>query len=138
MAGLNRATLIGNLGRNPEVRQTQSGSQVVNLRLATNEKWRDRTTGEVKTSTEWHNVVAFGATAEMVGRYLSKGSMVFIEGRLQTRKWQDRSGADRYTTEIIAQNIQILGAGQRETQEEQAQPSSGPHESPAAFSDCPF
>jgi len=138
MAGLNRATLLGNLGQHPAVRQTKSGSPVANLRLATNEKWRDRTTGEMRTSTEWHNVVAFSSIAEMVDRFLSKGSMLFIEGRLQTRKWQDRSGADRYTSEIIAQNIQILESGQRATREEQAESSGEVHESTPDLSDCPF
>lgn len=108
MAGVNRALLIGNLGTDPETRTTQSNAMVTNLRLATSESWRDRNTGERQENTEWHNVVLFGRLAEIASEYLRKGSKVYIDGRIQTRKWQDQEGRDRYTTEIVAQNLQML------------------------------
>ena len=107
--GVNKVTLIGNLGADPEVRYTANGSAVANIRLATAESWRDRESGETQERTEWHRVVFFSRLAEIVGEYLKKGSQVYIEGRLQTRKWQDRDGNDRYTTEIVANEIQMLG-----------------------------
>ena len=97
--GVNKVILIGNLGADPEVRYTQSQSAVANLRIATSEQWRDKQTGENRENTEWHNVVMFGRLGEIAGEYLKKGSKVYVEGRLQTRKWQDKSGNDRYTTE---------------------------------------
>lgn len=110
MAGVNRAFLIGNLGVDPEVRSTRSGARVANLRLATTESWRDRSTGERKENTEWHTVVLFGRLAEIAEKYLQKGANVYIDGRIQTRKWQDRDGQDRYGTEVIAQNLEMLGS----------------------------
>ena len=107
--GVNKVTLIGNLGADPEVRYTANGSAVANIRLATAESWRDRESGENQERTEWHRVVFFSRLAEIVGEYLKKGSQVYIEGRLQTRKWQDRDGNDRYTTEIVANEMQMLG-----------------------------
>ncbi len=107
--GLNKVMLIGNLGADPEVRYTTSGSAVANLRLATAESWRDKETGDQQERTEWHNVVFFGRLAEIVSEYLKKGSQIYVEGRLQTRKWQDRDGNDRYTTEIVANDMQMLG-----------------------------
>lgn len=102
MAGsLNKVELIGNLGQDPEVRYMPNGGAVANLTIATSETWKDKTTGEQKEKTEWHRVVIFGKLAEIAGEYLRKGSKVFIEGALQTRKWQDQSGQDRYTTEIV-------------------------------------
>jgi len=101
--------LIGNLGADPEVRYTAGGSAVANIRLATAETWRDRESGEQQERTEWHRVVFFSRLAEIVGEYLKKGSQVYIEGRLQTRKWQDKEGNDRYTTEIVANEMQMLG-----------------------------
>jgi single-strand DNA-binding protein len=106
--GVNKVILIGNLGADPEVRYTQSQSAVANLRIATSEQWRDKQTGENRENTEWHNVVMFGRLGEIAGEYLKKGSKVYIEGRLQTRKWQDKSGQDRYTTEIVANEMQML------------------------------
>lgn len=101
MAGsLNKVELIGNLGADPELRYLQNGGAVANLNIATSESWKDKTTGEKKEKTEWHRVVIFGKLAEIAGEYLRKGSKVFIEGSLQTRKWQDQAGVDRYTTEI--------------------------------------
>jgi single-strand DNA-binding protein len=107
--GINKVILIGHLGQDPETRAMPSGSAVANLRVATTESWRDKQSGETKESTEWHNVALFGRTAEVAAQYLRKGSQVYIEGRLRTRKWQDKSGADRYTTEIVANDMQMLG-----------------------------
>lgn len=106
---LNKVMLIGRLGADPEVRNTNSGSMVANLRIATTERRKDRD-GNWNEQTEWHSVVCFGRTAELVERYLSKGRQVYIEGRLQTRKWQDREGKDRWTTEIVAFTVQFLGS----------------------------
>lgn len=105
---LNKVTLIGRLGADPEVRYMPSGSAVANISLATNFRWKDKQTGEKKESTEWHRVVFFNRLAEIVGEYLKKGGQVYVEGRLQTRKWQDQAGHDRYTTEIIATEMQML------------------------------
>ncbi|MCP4380110.1 MAG: single-stranded DNA-binding protein [Hyphomicrobiales bacterium] len=107
MAGsVNKVILIGNLGRDPEVRKLNSGAPVVNMRLATSESWRDRNTGERQERTEWHNVVIFNENlAKLAEQYLRKGSKVYVEGQLQTRKWQDQSGNDRYTTEVVIQRF---------------------------------
>lgn len=105
---LNKVTLIGRLGADPEVRYMPNGGAVANISLATNFRWKDKQTGERKESTEWHRVVFFNRLAEIVGEYLKKGGQVYVEGRLQTRKWQDQSGHDRYTTEIIATEMQML------------------------------
>jgi single-strand DNA-binding protein len=107
--GLNKVMLIGNLGADPEVRYTAGGGAVANVRLATAESWRDKESGEQQERTEWHRVVFFGRLAEIVEQYLRKGSQVYVEGRLQTRKWQDRDGNDRYSTEIVASDMQMLG-----------------------------
>jgi single-strand DNA-binding protein len=102
MAGLNKVMLIGNLGRDPEVRRTNAGSPVVNLRIATSESWRDKNTGERQERTEWHSVVIFNENlAKIAEQYLKKGSKVYVEGQLQTRKWQDQSGQERYSTEVV-------------------------------------
>ena len=106
--GINKVILIGNLGQDPETRYMPSGGAVTNLRLATNESWKDKQTGEQKERTEWHSVAMFGRLAEIAAEYLRKGSQVYVEGRLQTRKWQDRDGNDRYTTEIVANEMQML------------------------------
>ena len=108
--GVNKAILIGNLGRDPEVRYTASGSAVANLPLATSESWRDRQTGEQQERTEWHRLVLFGRLAEIAGEYLRKGSKIYVEGRLQTRRWQDQNGQERYTTEVIVNDMQMLDA----------------------------
>lgn len=107
---LNKAMVIGNLGADPEVRYTQSGTAVANLSIATNETWKDKS-GEKQERTEWHKVVVFGRTAENVGKYLKKGRQVYIEGRIQTKDWEDRDGNKRYTTEIVAQNVTFLSGG---------------------------
>lgn len=106
--GINKVILIGNLGQDPEVRYTQNQSAVANLRIATSESWKDKQTGEMVENTEWHSVVMFGKLGEIAERYLKKGSKVYIEGRLQTRKWQDKNGNDRYSTEVIARDMQML------------------------------
>ena len=110
--GVNKAILIGNLGADPEVRYTPGGSAVANLTLATSSAWRDKGSGEMQERTEWHRIVFFNRLAEIVGEYLHKGSKVYVEGALRTRKWQDKSGTDRYTTEIIANEMQILDSKQ--------------------------
>ncbi|MFZ4499334.1 MAG: single-stranded DNA-binding protein, partial [Burkholderiales bacterium] len=111
MASVNKVILIGNLGRDPEVRYLPSGSAVCNLRLATTESWKDKASGEKKEVTEWHSVVLFDKLAEIAGEYLRKGRSVYIEGRLQTRKWQDKeTGADRYSTEVRGDVMQMLGS----------------------------
>jgi len=107
--GINKVILIGNLGADPETRYSAGGSAVTNVRLATNETWKDRQSGEQQERTEWHRVVFFGRLAEIAAEYLRKGSTVYVEGRLQTRKWQGQDGQDRYTTEIVANEMQMLG-----------------------------
>jgi single-strand DNA-binding protein len=107
--GVNKAIIIGNLGNDPDMRYTASGAAVANISIATAESWRDKESGEQQERTEWHRVVAFGRLAEIIGEYLRKGSQVYIEGRIQTRKWQDKEGQDRYTTEIVANELQMLG-----------------------------
>jgi single-strand DNA-binding protein len=108
--GVNKVILIGNLGNDPDIRYTASGAAVANISLATAESWRDKETGEQQERTEWHRIVFFGRLAEIVGEYLKKGSQIYVEGRLQTRKWQDKEGNDRYTTEIVANEMQMLGS----------------------------
>ena len=109
MASVNKVILIGNLGRDPEVRYTPSGSAVCNLRIATTRTWKSRDSGERQEETEWHSVVLYDRQAEVAGEYLKKGRSVYIEGRLKTRKWQDKDGNDRYTTEVVAEEMKMLG-----------------------------
>jgi single-strand DNA-binding protein len=107
--GVNKVILVGNLGKDPEIRYMPNGNAVANLTLATSESWKDKQTGDQQEKTEWHRIVMFRRLAEIAGEYLKKGSQVYIEGKLQTRKWQDNSGNDRYTTEIVADEMQMLG-----------------------------
>ena len=107
--GINKVIIVGNVGGDPETRYMPSGSAVTNLTVATNESWKDKQTGEKKERTEWHRVAMFNRLAEIAAEYLRKGSQVYIEGKLRTRKWQDKDGQDRYTTEIIADEMQMLG-----------------------------
>jgi len=107
--GVNKVILIGNLGADPETRAMPSGTTVANLRIATSESWRDKQTGEQQERTEWHRVALFGRLAEVAGEYLRKGSQVYIEGSLRTRKWQDKQGNERYSTEIVGNDMQMLG-----------------------------
>ncbi|OHC63509.1 MAG: single-stranded DNA-binding protein [Rhodocyclales bacterium GWA2_65_20] len=109
MASVNKVILIGNLGKDPETRYMPNGEQVTNITVATSESWKDKNSGEQKEATEWHRVTFYRRLAEIAGQYLKKGSQVYIEGRLQTRKWQDKEGQDRYTTEIIANEMKMLG-----------------------------
>lgn len=109
MAGVNKVILIGNLGRDPELRYTKNGQAVTNFTLATNDSWTDKTSGERVERTEWHRIVAWGKTAELCAQYLAKGRTTYIEGRLQTREYEDKEGVKKYTTEVIAQNVTFLG-----------------------------
>lgn len=142
MAGVNKVILIGNLGGDPEVRYTTSGSAVATFSIATSEEWKDRTSGEKQSRTEWHRVVAFGRLGEICGEYLHKGKQVYVEGRLQTRSWEDKDGNTRYTTEIVAREMQMLGpAPGRQSQgqgsfERQEGPSDEPINMPE--DDIPF
>ncbi|EPK3403477.1 single-stranded DNA-binding protein [Proteus mirabilis] len=148
--GVNKVILIGHLGQDPEIRYMPSGGAVANLTLATSESWRDKQTGEMKEKTEWHRVAIFGKLAEIAGEYLRKGSQVYIEGSLQTRKWQDQSGQDRYTTEVVVNiggTMQMLGgnggnqAGSQQStrQPQQEQQQTSQNEPPMDFEDdIPF
>ncbi len=109
MASLNKVMLIGNLGKDPEVRYTASGQAMASFPLATSEKYKNKQSGEMEEKTEWHRITLWGKTAEIAGEYLSKGKTVYIEGRLQTRKWTDRDGNDKYTTEVVGDRMQMLG-----------------------------
>lgn len=127
MSDLNRVMLIGRLGKDPELRYMPNGKAVVNFSIATSENWKDRDTGDKQERTEWHNIVAFEKLAEIIAEYQRKGSQVFIEGKLRTRKWQDKDGKDRYTTEIVASGMQMLGSRpQQERSESPSTQSSGP------------
>ena len=106
--GVNKVILVGNLGQKPDMKFTQSNTAVANLSLATSESWKDKDSGDLKTKTEWHRVVYFGKLAEIAEQYLDKGSKVYVEGKLQTRKWQDQAGNDRYTTEVLGQELTML------------------------------
>uniref|UniRef100_UPI0035937DBD single-stranded DNA-binding protein n=1 Tax=Desulfococcus sp. TaxID=2025834 RepID=UPI0035937DBD len=110
MAGVNKAIIIGRLGQDPEIRYFQDGTAVANFSVATSEEWKDKETGEKRERTEWHRIVAFKRLAEICGQYLAKGRQVCIEGRIQTREWEDRDGNKRYTTEIVANTMQMLGS----------------------------
>lgn len=109
MASVNKVILVGNLGKDPETRYMPNGDQVTNVTIATSETWKDKNSGEQKEATEWHRVVFFRRLAEIAGQYLKKGSQVYVEGSLKTRKWQDKDGQDRYTTEIVADEMKMLG-----------------------------
>lgn len=141
MASLNKVMLIGNLGKDPEVRFTASGQAVASFSLATSEKFKGKS-GEMEERTEWHNITLWGKLAEIAGEYLSKGKTVYIEGRLQTRKWQDKNGNDRYTTDIVGDRMQMLSAkGERSGGESSSSPKSGGssyEEPPFQDDDIPF
>ena len=112
MASVNKVILVGNLGRDPESRYGADGSAIVNVSLATTDNWRDKASGERKEATEWHRLVFFGKLAEIAGQYLKKGSQIYVEGRLRTRKWQDKDGQERLTTEIVIEEMKMLGSRQ--------------------------
>ena len=132
--GVNKVILIGNLGADPEVKYLPNGNAVANVTIATTESWKDKQSGEQKDKTEWHRVVFFRRLAEIAGEYLKKGSQVYVEGKLQTRKWQDKNGNDRYTTEIIANEMQMLG-GRGGASAEFGGASSSAAPAPAAVAD---
>jgi single-strand DNA-binding protein len=139
MSGLNKVQIIGHLGADPDQRYMPSGKPVTNIRVATSETWKDKDTGDKKEKTEWHSVVFFDKLAEIAGEYLRKGSQVYIEGKLQTRKWQDKEGKDRYTTEIIAQQMQMLGGKpQGERAATRPQEPSTPADTGGFDDDIPF
>lgn len=124
--GINKVILVGNLGKDPEVRYMPNGTAVANVTIATSEQWKDKQTGDAQERTEWHQVVFYGRPAEIVGEFLRKGSQIYVEGSMRTRKWQDKQGNDRYTTEIIASDMQMLGtprSGQGEGKGAQASSS---------------
>jgi single-strand DNA-binding protein len=135
MRGVNKAILVGTLGKDPEQRYTPNGNAVCNISVATSEQWKDKQTGEKQERTEWHRVSMFGKLAEIAGQYLRKGSQVYLEGKIQTRKWQDKEGKDRYSTEIVADQMQMLG-GKRDS----SAPAAGETLSQAApfDDDIPF
>ena len=137
--GVNKVTLLGNLGQDPEMRYLPDGHAVCNLTLATSESWKDKNTGQPQERTEWHRVVMFRRLAEIAGEYLRKGAKVYLEGKLQTRKWQDKDGNDRYTTEIVADEMQMLGG--RDGGGHPSAPSTGGRGAPAddfVDGDIPF
>ncbi len=146
--GINKVILVGNLGQDPETRYMPSGGAVTNLRIATSETWKDKQTGEQQERTEWHSVAMFNRLAEIAAEYLRKGSQVYIEGKLRTRKWQDKEGRDRYTTEVIADEMQMLGgrggagspmSGGGGQQRSQSAPASQPAAAVSDFDDdIPF
>ena len=145
--GINKAIIVGTLGRDPEIKYTASGSAVANISVATNESWKDKNTGEMQERTEWHRIVLFGKLAEIAAQYLKKGSQAYFEGKIQTRKWQDQSGQDRYTTEIVANEMQMLGsrqapAGATATPPQRQQPQQPPSnqfaDQQTDFDDIPF
>ena len=147
MASINRATIIGNVGRDPELRYSAAGAAVCNIAIATSRQWKSKDSGEKAEETEWHRVVFYDRLAEIAGEYLKKGRSVYVEGRLKTRKWTDKEGVERYTTEIVAENMQMLGGrddGERTAPPAQRQaPNPAPKASAGGFddmddSDVPF
>jgi len=126
MASVNKAIILGNLGKDPEVRYAASGEALCNITVATSETWKDKTTGEKKEATEWHRISFFGKLAEIAGQYLKKGSQVYIEGTIQTRKWKDQDGQDRYTTEIRGSELRMLGKQERQQYPQQGRPPAKP------------
>lgn len=133
--GVNKAIIIGNLGNDPEQKSMPNGNAVVNITVATSESWKDKQTGQQQEKTEWHRVVAFNRLAEIMGQYLKKGSKVYIEGKITTRKWQDQSGNDRYTTEIVANEMQMLDSRDNASQAPQQQPQQAPQQQSGGFDD---
>ncbi len=136
MAGVNKVIIVGNLGNDPELRTFPNGDQVANLSVATSDRWQDKQSGEWREVTEWHRIVLFRRLAEVAGQYLRKGSKVYIEGKIRTRKWQDQNGQDRYSTEIHADTMQMLDS--KQDQQQQPQQSSQPKQSqkPNAYAEA--
>lgn len=131
MASVNKVIIVGNLGRDPELRHMPSGDAIANIAVATSYKSKDRSTGEQKETTEWHRISFFGRLAEIVGEYMKKGSSIYVEGRLQTRKYTDKDGVEKYATDIIAESMQMLGSGNSSQDQDDAQPA------PAAAPEAP-
>ena len=131
MAGVNKVILVGNLGNDPDVRYTQSGDAIANISIATSDTWKDKNTGQQQEKTEWHKVVLYKRLGEIAGQYLKKGSKVYIEGKLQTRKWQDQSGQDRYTTEIKALEMQMLDSREPGQNQQYQGGQNTPHNPPS-------
>jgi single-strand DNA-binding protein len=140
MRGVNKAIIVGHLGKDPESRYMPNGKAVANFSVATSEKWKDKQTGEDREKTEWHSIVVFDKLAEICAEYLKKGAPVYLEGKLQTRKWQDKEGRDRYTTEIVADQMQMLGGKERSGSGTAPAPANAvPQDKPADFDDdIPF
>lgn len=142
MASLNRVQIIGNLGRDPETRYGANGDAVTNIAVATTESWKDKTSGEKKEKTEWHRVTFYRQLAEIAGQYLKKGSTVYLEGQLQTRKWTDKENIERYTTEIVADKMQMLGGSPKQEEaapkQQQRKPAQKPTPSFDDSEDIPF
>jgi single-strand DNA-binding protein len=143
MAGINKAIIVGRLGRDPELRYTPDGTAIANFSVATSEEWTDKTSGEKKERTEWHRIVAYRRLGEICGEYLSKGRQVYIEGRIQTRDWEDKDGVKRYTTEIIASQMQMLGSkddkgGSRPASSGASPEFGGPPDATNQDDDIPF
>jgi single-strand DNA-binding protein len=138
--GVNKVILIGNLGQKPEMRYTATNSAVANLSIATTESWKDKESGEMRDKTEWHRVVFFGKPAETIEKYLDKGSKIYVEGKIQTRKWQDKEGKDRWTTEIIGNQFNFLDSrpNQNESNLDQSDPSSQQGDTGISEDDIPF
>lgn len=132
MRGVNKVIIVGNVGQDPELRYSASGSAISSLSVATSESWKDKETGRQQEKTDWHRVVFFNRLAEVVGEYVKKGSKIYIEGKLQTRKWQDQSGADRYTTEIVASELQMLDSRNSADAPAPQQQSPAPQPAPSA------
>jgi single-strand DNA-binding protein len=124
--GINKAIVLGNLGKDPEIRYAANGNAIASFSIATSESWKDKNSGEKVEKTEWHRISAFGKLAEIIGEYLKKGSQVYIEGKIQTRKWQGKDGSDRYTTEIVASEMQMLGGKQDGGQQSSAPSGTAP------------
>ena len=137
MNGVNKVIVLGRLGDDPTVRSMNNGKSVSTIRIATTESWKDKQTGEKKEATEWHTVVLFDRLGEIAAEYLRKGSQVYIEGKLRTRKWQDKDGKDRYTTEITARELQMLGGGRQDNQPKAGETETAPSE-PDPSDDIPF
>lgn len=140
MASVNKVIIVGNLGADPEIRYGQSGDAIANLKIATTESWKDKSSGEKKEETEWHRVTMFKRLAEIAGQYLKKGSQVYIEGKLKTRKWQDKDGNDRYTTEINADEMKMLGNRDRGGEDDKPAGvhGGGSTKKPSSDDDIPF
>lgn len=132
MSSVNKAILIGNLGKDPEIRATQSGGKIANFSIATSENWKNKQTGEREERTEWHRIVAFGTLAEVIEKYVTKGMKVYVEGKITTRKWEDKDGTERYTTEIQAETMTMLSS------KDNGGSSSEPKSKPAPKHDAPF